>query len=87
MKYKIGDKLKLKIYKNKIYLKKEKLLKSDYIEDDFLIVAFNSKLQYYTIIIHDNMIGWTINEFHTTYLDIPDKFLGKKFYDVFESQL
>lgn len=87
MKYRIGDKIKLKIYKNKIYLKPEKLKKEEYIEDEFLVVAINTKLQYYTIIIHDNMVGWNINQFHTNYLDIPEKFLGKRFYDVFESQL
>jgi hypothetical protein len=87
MKYKIGDKLKLKIYKNKLYLKKDKLAKNEYIEDDFLIVAINDKLQYYTVIIHDNMIGWTINDFHIIYLGVKEKFMGKKFFDVFESQI
>jgi hypothetical protein len=87
MKYKIGDKLRLKIYKNKLYLKKEKLNKNEYIEDDFLIVSINAKLQYYTVIIHDNMIGWTINDFHIIYLGVPNKFMGKKFFDVFESQI
>lgn len=87
MKYKVGDKLKLKIFKNKIYLKTEKLKKEEYIEDEFIIVAINDKLKYYTIIIHDNMYGWIINKFHIIYLDVPEKYMGKKFYDVFESQL
>jgi hypothetical protein len=87
MKYKVGDKITLKVHKNKIYLKKDKLNKNEYFEDEFIIVAKNTKLQYYTVIIHDNMIGWTINDFHILHLEIPEKYMGKRFYDVFESQL
>lgn len=87
MKYKVGDKLKLKIYKNKLYLKKEKLNKDQYLEEDFLIISINQKLQYYTVLVHDYMVGWNINQFHILNCDVDPKFFGKRFYDVFESQL
>lgn len=85
MKYKVGDKLKLKIVKNKLYLKKEKIDK--YLEEEFLIIAIDNRLKYYTLLIHDHMVGWIINEFHILHYGVDQKFFGKRFYDVFESQL
>ncbi len=50
-----------------------------------IICCPNNYNQYYSILIEDKMLGWTINQFHVEHYHIDKKFLGKKFFDIDES--
>lgn len=91
MKYKVGDFVSLKIEvknnsKSRILLPTD-LVTSEVIEKYFAIISINYIDKYYMLLIDDDMIGWTINDWHIKYNDIDYKFLGKKFYEVNEQMI
>lgn len=53
-------------------------------EKTFPIVYKDEAEQSYIIIIDDDIIGWNINSFHIKHWDVDKKYLGKKFYDIYE---
>jgi len=52
---------------------------------EFLVLSVpNYSNNCYTILIEDNMVGWTIDLTHLEYQGVSKKYLGKKFFDVSE---
>lgn len=86
MKYKVGDKVVVKVEVPKKGWKriliKEPRLNSEIISKTFPIATISEYLQTYTIIIDDDMLGWIIDGFHIVHCGVDRKFLGKKFYDI-----
>lgn len=65
----------------------KQLVPNDYPESieerDFTILLTPRKNNiHYMILIDDDLAGWKIGIFHTTFLEIEPKHLGKKFFDV-----
>lgn len=89
MKYHIGDivSCNVEVFKDK----KRKLSIIAPQEDSkieimsFPIVAIDEHMQTYKIIIEPDMPGWNISKFHVNHLNVNEKFLGNKFYDISES--
>lgn len=54
-------------------------------EKEFLILSCpNNYNLFYTVLVEDHMLGWTIDLTHIDFHNINKKFLGKKFFDVSE---
>lgn len=53
----------------------------------FQIVSRDEVLQTYKIIIDDDMVGWTISEFHIQHQGVASAFKYKKFWDVTEEYI
>lgn len=52
----------------------------------FTIISTPNKYnEFYSIQIDDSILGWYINIFHVSYLNVDKKYLGKKFFDVNEN--
>jgi hypothetical protein len=89
MKYKIDDLVSVNVETDKN--KKKRLSIREPQPDskievmNFPIVAIDSFMQTYKIIIEQDMSGWNISRFHVKYQGIDDKFLGKRFYDIPET--
>jgi ribosomal protein S19 len=86
MKYKVGDKVVVKVELQKSGTKRvlirEPLPDSKIVEKAFPIVMLHQMEQSYTIIIDDDMLGWQISEFHVKHNKVDKSLIGKKFYDV-----
>jgi len=66
---------------------RRKLVPSDYSESceikNYTVLCNPTESNpYYMILIDDDMVGWTVSNFHILHYDLPIKFLGKKFFDV-----
>ena len=86
MKYKVGDKVVVKVELQKSGSKRvlirEPLPDSKIVEKAFPIVMLHQMEQSYTIIIDDDMLGWQISEFHVKHNKVDKSLIGNKFYDV-----
>lgn len=52
---------------------------------EFLVLSIpNYANDFYSILVEDQMLGWTVDLSHVTYFDVNKKYLGKKFFDVNE---
>ena len=87
MSHKIGSKVScLVLNKSKVYL--GELVSNLKLEpQSFEIVASeplytDSKDKLYTLLLEDNMVGWTFNKWHVEHWNINEKLLGKKFTQV-----
>lgn len=63
-------------------LMKEPLGDSKIIEKAFHIAIVHPREQTYSIIIDDDIIGWTIGKFHVEHNHVDKSLVGKRFYDV-----
>lgn len=84
MKYKIGDQVTVQVEVQKSGAKKiltwPAKKDSKIINKSFIIIAkYDSS---YSVAIDDDMLGWTINNFHIDHHKVNKKYLGQKFSDI-----
>ena len=84
--YKANQKVKIKTAVVNGY---EKLVpntfeKSHTVKEFIILSVPNYANSFYSILVEDQMIGWTVDLSHVTYFDVDKKYLGKKFFDVNE---
>lgn len=88
MKYKVGDQVVVRVEISKQGPKRivirEPKSDSKLIEKDFPIVIYHPVEQTYTLIVDDDITGWTISAFQVKHNKVDEKYIGKKFYDVTE---
>jgi hypothetical protein len=88
MKYKVGDQVvvEVEVQKNgtKRIVNREALPDSKIIEKIFPIAAFDETDQSYKIIVDEDIVGWTVSQFHIKHMKVNEKYLNKKFYDLAE---
>ncbi|CAB4196809.1 hypothetical protein UFOVP1290_329 [uncultured Caudovirales phage] len=91
MQYKIGDHVSINVEYEKSGIKRilsrQPLKGSTIIVKIFPIVMLNHLEETYSIMIDDDMIGWTISNFHVENNGADKKFVGKKFYDVTDDMI
>ena len=80
----VGQQVKVKTIISNGY---EKIVTADYSKDfkikELTILSTpNYYNSFYSILVEDSMLGWTINQTHIDYNGINKKYLGKKFFDV-----
>ena len=89
MNFKVGDRVICSVETQKNGLKrlliKDPAKTSKVSQKEFLIVYFDERTQFYTLILDDDITGWIISKWHVKYLNISDKYIGKRFYDVPET--
>ena len=54
---------------------------------EFQIIRCDPTFNTYTILIDEDIIGWTIGEFHVQHMGIAKAFKNKKFWDVTEDYI
>lgn len=91
-KYKVGDlvvcEVEIRQDGRKYILSSEKEVDPKNLSEDvFQIVLISTVAEdwnNYMLVISDDMVGWTINKFHTEIAGVAKAFLGKKFWEVTE---
>lgn len=81
MKHKLGDLVSCKV-EEKNGQKRISVDKGE--EKKFEIILVDKLRSLYTIAIDDDMVGWTVSQWHVKNAKIDEKFVGKKFYDITE---
>lgn len=89
MKYRVGDVLTCNVEHrangSKAILLGSPREGSTVTEGDFQVLALQETVDWYTVLIPDDFIGWRISTFMIVHANVPKVFMNKKFFDVPES--
>lgn len=88
MNYKVGDTVPVTVElldgRKRLLVARSPSKNSQLSVQQFQIVSIDTVMETYKIILDDDIVGWTITEFHIEYQKVPKVFKGKKFYDISE---